>query len=43
MEQKQLLIIINDGGNDFVDKKSLEETNKNYFQKKTTALYLVVL
>ena len=34
MEQKQLLIIINDGGNDFVDKKSLDEINKNYFNKK---------
>ena len=34
MEQKQLLIIINDGGNDFVDKISLDEMNKNRFNKK---------
>ena len=34
MEQKQLLIIINDGGNDFVDKISLDEFDKNYFNKK---------
>ena len=32
-EPKQLLIIINDGGNDFVDKKSLDEISKNYFKK----------
>ena len=36
MEQKQLLIIINDGGNDFVDKISLDEMdeNENGFNKK---------
>ena len=32
-EPKQLLIIINDGGNDFVDKKSLDGISKNYFNK----------
>ena len=34
MEQKQLLIIINDGGNDFVEKISFDEIDKNYFNKK---------
>ena len=34
MEQKQLLIIINDGGNDFVDKISLDEMGENRFNKK---------
>ena len=35
MEQKQLLIIINDGGNDFVDKISLDaldEVDENGFK-----------
>ena len=34
IEQKQLLIIINDGGNDFVDKKSIDGISKKYFNTK---------
>jgi hypothetical protein len=34
IEQKQLLIIINDGGNDFVDKKSIDGIGKKYFNTK---------
>ena len=33
-EPKQLLIIINDGENDFVDEKSFDEINKNYYKNK---------
>ena len=43
MEQKQLIIIINDGGNDFVDKISLNEIDKNYFNKKTNKSLSILL